>query len=362
MNNIVPRLEVQVLRSFAEQVFSAIGCSESDAQRASDVLITADLRGIDSHGVARLSGYVRLWEKGRLNTRPDIKIIRNTPSTATVDADQGLGLIAAPYAMDIAMEKAEQAGTGWVAVRNSNHFGIAAYHALKAVKKNMIGHALTNASPLVSPTFSKERLLGTNPICYAFPAGRYAPVVVDLATSAAANGKIEIAQRQNLALPSGWLQDRNGIGSIDPEELKKGGSLLPLGSERIRGSHKGYALSATVDLLSALLSGANYGPWAPPFVAYLEPDNNPVGMGLGHFLGAMKVDAFRPEEEFIEHMENWVQRFKSAERIDPETPVLVPGEPEEACEKERMIQGIPLVEAVIKDLNALANKFKMAKL
>ena len=215
------------LRVFTQNIFLAIGCSTEHATLAADVLLRSDLRGIDSHGVARLSGYVRLWEKNRINPKPDIRIVHETPTTATVDGDAGLGLVVAPFAMQVAIKKAELYGSGWVSVRNSNHFGIAGYHALMAVEKDMIGFAMTNASPLVAPTYSNERLLGTNPMCYAFPAGHYPPVVVDLATSAAANGKLEIAQRLGKQVPEGWIQDKRGNYTTDPHALKSGGSLLP---------------------------------------------------------------------------------------------------------------------------------------
>lgn len=348
------------LRSFTERVFLAIGCSATDAALATDVLLRADLRGIDSHGVARLSGYIRLWKKGRLNPRPDIKIVHETATTATVDGDRGLGLVVAPFAMRLAIEKSTNFGSGWIAVRNSNHFGIAGYHALMAVEKDMIGYAMTNASPLVTPTFSKERMLGTNPICYAFPAGTYPPLVVDMATSAAANGKLEIAQRTGNNIPNGWAQTAEGLPSTDAHTLKQGGSLLPLGSDREHGSHKGFGLSATVDILSAVLSGANYGPWAPPFVAYLEPHPHPVGEGLGHFLGAMRADGFRPIAEFKTHMDQWISRFKSAEPIDKGQPVIIPGEPELLAEAERKVTGIPIHPMVWEDLKNLADTLKIA--
>lgn len=347
------------LRTFTYAVFKKIGCSDAHAKLASDVLIKSDLRGIDSHGVARLSGYVRLWEKGRINTKPNIKIVHETPTTATVDGDGGLGLVVAPFAMQLAIEKAEKYGTGWVAVKNSNHFGIAGYHALMAVEKDMIGISMTNASPLVAPTYANERLLGTNPMCYAFPAGKYPPLIVDMATAAAANGKLEIAQRANQELPDGWVQDKNGQPSIDPHELKNGGSLLPLGSDKNHGSHKGYGLSAIVDILSAVLSGANYGPWVPPFVSFLDPPTDPVGEGIGHFLGAMRVDGFRPAADFKSHIDNWIARFKAAKTIDPNQKVIIPGEPEYDFEQERKISGIPIIDAVVKDLNELAIKLAL---
>ncbi|MEO6524591.1 MAG: Ldh family oxidoreductase [Mucilaginibacter sp.] len=350
------------LRTFTQNIFLAMGCSDEHAQLAADVLIRSDMRGIDSHGVARLSGYVRLWEKKRINPTPNITIVHETPTTATVDGDAGLGLVVAPYAMKIAIEKAKTYGSGWVAVRNSNHFGISGYHALMAVEQDMIGYAMTNASPLVAPTFSNERMLGTNPMCYAFPAGNYPPVVVDMATSAAANGKLEIAQRAGKPVPEGWIQDGEGNFTTDPHALKKGGSLLPLGSDREHGSHKGFGLSATVDILSAVLSGANYGPWVPPFVSFLEPPTDPVGLGIGHFLGAMRVDGFRPVDEFKSHMDNWISRFKSANKIDPGQGVIIPGEPELEAEKERIISGIPLVDAVVTDLNELADRFGLERI
>jgi LDH2 family malate/lactate/ureidoglycolate dehydrogenase len=350
------------LRTFTQNIFLAMDCSPEDATLAADVLLRADLRGIDSHGVARLIGYVRLWEKKRINPKPQIKVAHETATTATVDGDAGLGLIVAPFAMQIAIEKAEKYGSGWVSVRNSNHFGIAGYHALMAVEKDMIGFAMTNASPLVSPTYSSERLLGTNPMCYAFPAGKYPPVIVDMATSAAANGKLEIAQRAGKTVPEGWIQDKEGKSVTDPHALKSGGALLPLGSDFEHGSHKGFGLSATVDILSAVLSGANYGPWVPPFVAFLEPPTDPVGQGIGHFLGAMRVDGFRPVDEFKANMDKWIERFKSSKTVDPSQKVIIPGEPEVEAETDRKINGIPLVDAVANDLNGLAEKFGMQPL
>jgi LDH2 family malate/lactate/ureidoglycolate dehydrogenase len=352
----------QSLRAFTQNIFLSMGCSAEHAALSADVLLQADLRGIDSHGVARLIGYVRLWESKRINATPNITIVHETPTTATVDGDAGLGLVVAPFAMKLAIKKAELYGSGWVSVRNSNHFGIAGYHSLMAVEKDMIGFAMTNASPLVAPTFANERLLGTNPMCYAFPAGKYPPVVVDMATSAAANGKLEIAQRLGKQVPEGWIQDTNGKFTTDPHALKIGGSLLPLGSNKDHGSHKGFGLSATVDILSAVLSGANYGPWVPPFVAFLEPPSDPVGLGIGHFVGAMRVDGFRPVDEFKNHMDNWISRFKSASTVDPNQKVIIPGEPELEAEADRKLNGIPLVDAVVNDLNGLAVKFGIGPL
>jgi len=345
------------LYRFTSDMLLKIGCPQEDAQLATQVLLSADLRGVDSHGVARLSGYVRLWEKGRINAKPNVKVSYETPSTAVVDGDGGLGLVVAPFAMKIAMEKAKQVGTGWVSVKNSNHYGIAGYHAMMALEEDMIGISLTNASPLVAPTFSKERLLGTNPIAVAIPAREEPPFVADMATTTAANGKLEILQRKNLDTPTGWVQDKFGKPTTSANGVKDGGALLPLGGDREHGSHKGYALGAVVDILSAVLSGANYGPWGPPFVAFLDPLPNLVGEGIGHFFGAMRVDAFRPAEEFKGHMDQWIRRFRSAEPTPGHEKVLIPGDPERELELIRRKEGIPLLDPVIQDLTKLGEKF-----
>ncbi len=354
-----PVFESEKLKAFAITVFEKMGCSPEHARLAGNVLLDADLRGIDSHGLARLSGYVRLWEAGRINTSPRITVVHETPSTAVVDGDGGLGLIVAPFAMNVAIEKATQCGTGWVAVRHSNHFGIAAHHAMLALAHDMIGIAMTNASPLVAPTFSTERLLGTNPIAVAIPAGREQPFVLDMATTTAANGKLEILQRLGKNAPHGWIQTKDGKPSVNPFELKEGGALLPLGSDYEHGSHKGYGLGAMVDILSAVLSGANYGPWVPPFVAFLQPTSNPVGAGIGHFLGAMRIDAFRPAEEFKHHMDNWLRRFRSAQPVAGKERVFVPGDPEAETSTRRLQQGIPVNPVVLNDLHELARKLSV---
>ena len=350
-------VHAQTLTQLAKSVFLAMGCPPHQAQLAADVLVSADLRGIDSHGVARLSGYVRLWEVGRVNAQPHISIIHETPSTAVVDGGSGLGLVVAPQAMDIAIEKAKQVGTGWVSVKNSNHFGIAAYHAMKALSHDMIGIVMTNASALVAPTFSAERLLGTNPICVAIPGGEEPAFVGDMATTTAANGKLEILQRKNSDAPLGWIQDADGTPTTNAHALKTGGALLPLGSDKEHGSHKGYALGSIVDIFSAVLSGANYGPWVPPFPAYVPMPENQPGQGIGHFFGAMRIDAFRPAEEFKHHMDKWIRRFRSSQPIDPQQPVLIPGDPERIMHAQRLQDGVPLMDTVWQDLNAVAEKF-----
>ena len=349
----------QRLKSFARSIFSKIGCPEQAAELAADALLAADLRGVDSHGVARLSGYVRLWEIGRINPRPKIKLVHQAPGTAVLDGDRGLGLVVAPRAMEIAVEKAASCGSGWVAVRNGTHFGIAGYHAMLALEKDMVGLAMTNATPTTAPAFSTERLLGTNPIAVAIPAGEEPPFVADFATTTVAHGKLEILQRQEESAPLGWVQDSEGRPTADPHALRRGGALLPLGGDPQHGSHKGYCLGSIVDILSAVLSGANYGPWAPAFGGFLDTDGHEVGAGLGHFLGALRIDAFRPADEFKSHMDRWIRRFRDSATVPGNDRVVIPGDPERECERERTRAGIPLDPKVERDLVELAEKFKV---
>jgi len=346
------------VRKFTENIFKAIDCSTKDAKLAADVLINADLNGVDSHGVARLAGYIRLFDHGRLNPKPNITVVYETPSTATIDGDKGLGLVVAPFAMKLAIKKAKKVGSGWISVQNSNHFGIAGYHASQALEHDMIGWAMTNAAPLVVPTFSKEKLLGTNPIAVAVPADKQPAFLADFATTAVAYGKMEILQRKGLNAPVGWVQDENGNPTDNANAVKEGGGLLPLGGDREHGSHKGYGLGAVVDIFSGVLSGANFGPWVPPFATagFHGLAAEQVGKGTGHFLGAMRVDGFRPKEEFKQSMDKWIERFRSAKHIDG-NPVQIPGDQERNFRAERLVSGLPLIEPVIDSLKELGERF-----
>jgi LDH2 family malate/lactate/ureidoglycolate dehydrogenase len=204
-----------------------------------------------------------------------------------------------------------------------------------------------------------EKMLGTNPIAVAVPAGTEPPFVADMATTTAANGKLEILQRKQAEAPLGWVQDEEGQPSTDANILKKKGALLPLGSDREHGSHKGYALGSIVDIFSAVLSGASYGPWAPPFPAYVPMPENMPGKGLGHFFGAMRVDAFRPADEFKQHMDHWIKRFRQAKPAPGQDRVLIPGDPEREMEAERRTAGIPLLDPVVEDLKQTGMLFSI---
>lgn len=342
------------LKNWITSVFQSCGFSETNAQLSAEVLVDADLRGIDSHGVARLSGYVRLIKNGRINPDPEFKVSHRKKTMIHVDADQAIGLLSAPYAMNLAMEATAEYGSGWAGISNSNHFGIAAYHAMMALEKDFIGFSMTNASPLVTPSGGKQRMLGTNPICVAVPTQNEIPFVLDMATAAAANGKLEIAERLNKPIPEGWAITATGENTTDAKALKNGGILLPLGSNKNGGYHKGYGLSSWVDIFSGVITGANFGPWVPPFVSFLDPVANQPGKGIGHFVGCWDMDGFQDKETTKKNMDLWIQTFKNTVSIDIENPVLIPGEIEHHLSIDRKTNGIPLVDAVCKDIETLS--------
>jgi len=346
-------LPAEYLRDFVRKVFMHFGVPVEDAAIASDVLSKADVRGIDSHGVARLRTYVDMFTIGRINPKPNIRIVREKKSVATVDGDSGLGLVVGPRANEIAMEKAAVYGSGWVSVCNTNHYGIASYYSLKALERDMIGWSMTNTSKIVVPLWGAERRLGTNPIAIAFPGHKNPPIVIDLATSVVAFGKIEMAGRAGVQLPEGWIIDAQGNASTDAADVYSGG-LLPLGSTREMGAHKGYCLSAMVDILSAVLSGANWGPFVPPFALFEETPSESVGKGIGHFFVAMDIDGFEDVDVFKKRIDDWIEVFRNTKPAPGHQAVLIPGDPEHAAEKVRSKSGIPLIESVVDDLKEIS--------
>jgi L-2-hydroxycarboxylate dehydrogenase (NAD+) len=347
------------LLNFTKNIFMKMGCSESDSETIADVFLAAELRGHASHGMIRIKDYYQLWKAKRINVNPKIRIVHESPSTAVIDGDNAVGMIAARKSMEIAIEKAKNAGTGWVATRNSNHFGIAGYYSMMALKQDMIGICLTNANPLVAPTFSVSRMMGTNPIAVAIPAKDQPPFVADFATTPIARGKLAISEKKGEKVAFGLVQDSTGNPSDDPAILKAGGSMLTLGGDRIHGSHKGFCLTAIVDIFSALFSGANFGPFVPPSVAYLPVLEKKVGEGTGHFFGAMRIDAFQPAGEFKAKMDEWIKIFRSAKPVEGQERVFIPGDPERAAEERIMRDGIKLVPAIREELKEIANELKI---
>lgn len=347
------------LHSAIVEIFTSIGMPYDHVKLVADVLVEAELRGIPSHGVVRIKDYLGLWSQNRLNINAKPKIEYETLSTALVDGDNGLGMISGNFAMQSAISKANDAGTGWVAVNNSNHFGIAGYYALMAIDHDMIGIAMTNANPTVAPTFSKQAMLGTNPIAFAVPTKNEQVFLADFATAPIARGKIELLEKQGKSVPKGMLQTCDGIPVTDPTAIKHGGTILPLGGDYEHAGHKGYCLTAIVDILTAVISGANFGPFVPPQVSYIKEKNNCPGKGLGHFFGAIRLDAFRPAEKVKEYMDLWIQTMRSALPIDTEQPVLIPNDPEIEMIDFHKTNGITLLPEILNELKKTLNELSI---
>jgi L-2-hydroxycarboxylate dehydrogenase (NAD+) len=345
---------VKYLFDFTRNVFVKMGCSNSDAEKIADVFIAAELRGLPSHGMIRIKDYFQLWKANRINVKPDIRIVHETPSTAVVDGDRAVGMVAAARSMEIAIEKALRVGTGWVSTRNSNHYGIAGYYAMMALRHDMIGICMTNANPLVAPTFSVTPMLGTNPIAVAIPAGKQPPFVADFATTPIARGKLAVSEKKGEKVPFGFVQDKEGQPSDDPAILKSGGSMLTLGGDYVHGSHKGFCLSSIVDIFSAVFSGANFGPFVPPSVAYLPVLETKVGEGTGHFFGAMRIDGFQDAGVFKSSMDKWIETFRNARPAKDREKVLIPGDIEREKETKIRAEGVSILPAIAKEISEIA--------
>jgi len=356
-------VRVEALLDFCIRVFERLDVPPEDARVTADVLVRANLRGIDSHGVARLARYVDGLLGGVMTARPEVKVVAETPTTLTLDAGAGLGQPVAHRAMLTAIEKARNYGCGFAAVRNSNHYGIAGYYAMMALDQGMIGMSTTNADVLVVPTFGRDAMYGTNPIALAVPAGEERPVVIDMATSTVPRGKLEVYQRQGKQMPLGWATDERGLPTTDPDlvlsnfQKRAGGGLLPLGGagEEFSG-YKGYGMGLMVEILSAVLPGAAFLKSVYP----KGPDGKPLPANLGHFFGAWRPDAFRPPEEFKADMDRLIRELKGSPKAEGATRIYVHGEKEYEETGRRTEQGIALGAKVEASLRQIAAKLDLA--
>ena len=319
-----------------------------DAATGAEVLIDADLAGIESHGIAHLPwhpGYAPGLKRGIVSADPKIEVIRNGPVAATWDAGGGLGVVIARKAMETAIAKAQATGVGMVAVRNSRHFGAAGYYARLATERDLVGMAMCNVPPIAVAAGGLDRVYGTNPIAMAAPVQGSHPFLLDIATTAVAGGKLEIAARQGKAIPAGWAVDANGEDTSDPEILRKGGGLLPLGSRTETSSHKGYGLGLMVDILSGVLPGMGSALFADRSV-----------LAQGQWFAAWSIAAFYDPNEFKAEMRKMVDHIRATRPAVEGQPVLIPGDPEEMARHERTRLGIPLDEETITQLRSLGEE------
>jgi len=330
-------------------VLTAWGLPEADAATAAHVMTETDLKGIDSHGLGCLPQYDQLRRSGALNPSAQARTVRETASTARIDADRGLGHPVSVRGMGLAIEKALAHDVGVVTVFNSHHFGAAGHYAEMAAKRGLIG-LVTCSTRTVSmvPTHGTEPVLGTNPIAFAAPAGRNPPVVLDMATTVAAINKVRVYARHGRSLPEGWVVDAEGRTVTDAAAALRiileepAGGLNPMGATRDLGGHKGYGLGLMVHILGGVLSGGSFSP-----VRLLDP--NPAKPdNIGHFFLALNPEAFRPMEDFAADLDTVIDTLKAVRPAEAEQPVLVAGDPERTSHARRSREGIP----VLPDLQA----------
>lgn len=342
------RVSHDSLRHQIAALFHRLGVPEGDAEVAADVLVQADLRGVESHGVSNYVAliYVPGLTSGVINPHPKVHVEHAHRATAMVNGDGGLGMVVGHFAMNEAIHLARDTGAAWVTVRNSRHFGMAAYYAMMALEHDMIGFAFTNAGPIVVPTFGRQPMLGTNPIAFAAPAGEEWPFVLDMATSTVAIGKVFGALRTGGTIPVGWAVDTEGRPTTDAHAAVQSRSLMPLGGPVETGGYKGYGLATMVDILSGVLSGAGFG-------AAL------AGGEVGHLVGAISVDAFRPAADFKAMMDESIRALRSSATAEGADRIYVAGEIEFETERERRANGIPLHTEVIDTLRALCEDHRV---
>lgn len=342
-----PRFSPDRLTAFIVAAFGTAGLGAEPATVAAGMLLNADRRGVDSHGMARLAGFVRRLRAGLIDPDAALTVVNETPATVAFDAHNGLGLILAPQAMARCIAKAEEMGICLATVRNSNHFGIAGTYALMAAEQGLGGMAMTNASPIVVPTFGAEPRLGTNPLAFAVPTGSGQPLVLDMSTSAVAWGKIEIARRAGLPIPPGWALDAAAQPTTDPNQVKM---LMPLGGEKATSGHKGYGLGLMVDVFCGALAGAG---WSRQIARSTETAKS---QGIGHTFLAWRIDAFRDPAEFRATIDEIIADLRATPTMPGHEQVLVPGDPEIAAERRNLALGIPVQPEVLAELRALAGE------
>jgi LDH2 family malate/lactate/ureidoglycolate dehydrogenase len=342
------RFDATEIKGWTNSVFEKLGVPADDAVMTTDTLIHADLMGIDSHGLNRVTNqnYFGGLQAGTINATAVPEIVKEQASTATIDGQNGLGPVASTVAMKLAIDKAKETGAGFVSIRGSNHYGAAGHYSMMALPHNMIGFSMTVGGLGVSVTGGRGRRIGINPLSVAAPAGDQMPFVLDIATSVVAAGKLELARMKEVQVPVGWIVDKDGQSTTDPNEFWKGGAILPLGGALETGGYKGYGLSVMIDILAGVLSGGGFAG---------ELRESVSSGGTCHFQGALLIDAFGGVDTFKAIMDRMITYLKATEASEGSLGVLVHGEKEILAERERLAKGIPYHRDVVDRIGKVAS-------
>jgi LDH2 family malate/lactate/ureidoglycolate dehydrogenase len=347
----IPRLAAAVVAAFVKRAFEAAGVPSDDADILAGLMVEADLRGSDTHGVIRLPLYLRRLKAGGVKARPNIRIVRERPATALVDGDNGMGHLVMRFAAMNAIEKAKAAGVGWAGARMSNHAGPAALYAMMPLAHDMIGlYLAVGSNNHLPPWGATENLLGTNPIAIAIPAEEEAPIVLDMAPTVAAFGKVRLKMQRGEEMPVGWMIGRDGKPLTDPKRAEEG-LLLPI------GDYKGYGLSLIIGLLAGTLNGAAFGREVVDFVKEQGRATN-----TGHAIVAVSVEAFAPAAAFKRHVDAAIRTMRAAERLPGVERIWLPGEQSHRKRQERAKNGIPMPKPLRDSLDAAARDLGVAPL
>ena len=326
------------LRSFCEEIFVSCGMAPEDAFIVADGLVQSNLRGVDSHGVTRVGIYAKRLKMGLVNPRPEVKIVRESAATVLVDGDNGMGQVVGVRAIELGLMKIKQSGGVYVGVRRSNHYGAGAYYVQRAVARDVVAFAYSNAPPTMAPWGGVDPYVGTNPYSFGVPAGKYPPIILDMATSIVARGKIILAAERGESIPEGWAIDVHGNQTTDAQEALQG-SVLPFGGP------KGYALSLMIDIMAGALTGAGFGPRVNSLY-----DNFDEPQDVGAFFQLIDISQFANPPAFKANIDRMIEEIKTSRRAPGTEEIFLPGEIEYRTEQERLVSGIPVGATTVAEL------------
>jgi LDH2 family malate/lactate/ureidoglycolate dehydrogenase len=346
----IQKVQFGGLKNFCRQAYMKVGVPEEEAEIVADLLVRSDLRGVESHGVTRLPIYIQRLQKGYVRKESRITTVKEKGPTASLDAHGSMGHIAAYRGMERAIQKAEEHGIGWVSVKDSGHFGVAGFFPMMALKKDFIGYIVSNSAPMMFPWGGRQRIVGNNPLAYAFPAEQFLPVVLDFSLSVVSSGKLILCRKKGEKIPLGWAVDKEGVPTEDPYEgYEGGGALAPV------GGHKGYGLVLVHEMLTAVLTG---GKRTQVIKSLYEEDPSGI-QGTCHSFMALDPDCFIGRGEFKKNMDSYIKGIKESAKAKGTAEILVPGEPEHRTEVKLLKEGIPLPPNTVKELINLSEILKI---